>query len=592
MGPYRSIAFGLAVLGVCVGAPSASHRQQDVNSILNQTPYTYLLDTGVPSTVALSEKELAQKKGWTIVPEDNLRHNFKGDTIFLNDKITVVLRQRGPGAEVYAKTPDGLKQRALLVAYAGRADGTAGISSVRIIENNPGAVILEAVFQTEKGKSAAVTYRLTTGQIYVEISPGEGISKFLIQVDTRHVVVPDFFGDDVVFSAGAFEDSGHGLPAENFFLSMVEGNDAIVMCVWESDKQATEVILSGEGRDRVIHGYEIQCTEDKRIWVAFMESCNIWHGCAILDKDKGKDIILDWEPPFSAKWRADFIKEDELVESCNFSDQQEQEFGSRVPGEVGCSCWCDGSRFYIRVPKLQTTEKSESAAAKYPGSVIVYPIDRSRVTPLMVFCPVDILRNTLGVGPCEYILEKEGFDSGSYPTPDQVTRWVEKQFKKNKEEHASAEIKERLKEMVDHIRHAQIRTNQYGDFARQVQELSEKEKSNKVVVDALGKLLAIVNDMEQNTVIKSNSAKSSESAAILAGKIVALIGKDNALVESQEPAAQIRAIGAAQDKALSKCRMAVRRIKQQCLMITSREPQAADFARKVQQLAEEMLQRK
>ena len=653
---YQSIVFVLAVLGLCVGAAPASGGQQGLNSIvgapkrilsrlgnpLNQTPYTYLLDTGVPSPDALSERELAQKTGWTIVAEDNIRHKFKGDTVFLNDKITVVLRRSGSGAEVYSKTADGLKRRARLFACAGRADQAARLSSVRIIENNPAAVVLEAVFQTQQGKNVTATYWLTTGQIYLEISPGKGMNRLFIRANTRYVVVPDFFGDDVVFSPEGFEgsplprlapgDAGAsriGLPAENFLLLMLEGNDAIVMCVWESDAQNAQAIsssppaflqkqegeesyISGYDRDPILQGTHIQCIKDKRIWVAFMESSNIWHERLIWDpalrepsdEDKGRDIVLDWEPPFPAKWRADFIKKDELAESWNFRDEQEpaatgghdhtglRPAVSAAVDELTCSCWFDGDRPCVRVPELQAEEKSEGGAVKYPWPVIVYPIDRTRATPLMVFCPVDIVRNTLGVGPCQYILEKEGFGSELHPTPDQVTRWVENLFKKKKEKRASTQIKERFKQMVEHIRQAQTRIKQYGDFAKKLRKLSEEEKSNKAVEDALGKLLGIVDDLEQNIVTKSNSAKPSESAARLADKIIALIGKDGALARCQKLGSQIRAIGAAQDKALSKCRMAVRRIKQQCLMMPAKEPQAIDFAAKIQKQAEQMLYKK
>ena len=167
----------LAVSCAYVGAASASDGQQHLNNILNQTPFTYLLDTGSPSPTALSEAELARKTGWTIVPEDNLRHKFNGDTVFLNDKIMVVLRRSGCGAEVYSKTADGLKQRAQLFACAGGADRTTSLSSVRIIENNPAAVMLEAVFQTQRGKNVSATYRLTTGQICLEVSAGKGMNK-------------------------------------------------------------------------------------------------------------------------------------------------------------------------------------------------------------------------------------------------------------------------------------------------------------------------------------------------------------------------------------------------------------------------------
>ncbi|MHC4749701.1 MAG: hypothetical protein ACYTFW_07470 [Planctomycetota bacterium] len=529
---------------------------------MNKSPYTYLLDTGTVSATALSERDLARKSGWKMVPEDDVSHNFRGDTVILNDKIMVVLCCSGFGAEIYSRTADGLKQRALLVACISEADRTAELSSVQTIENNPAVVMLKAVYRTKRGKNISVTYRLTTGKIYLGISPGPGMNKLLIRSDARHVVVPDFFGDDLVFSIGTLKASGLGLPAENFFLQMIEGNDAIVMCVWESYNQNAEVILSEEGRKRMITSCQIQCVKDKRLWIAFMEGIDIWHERAISNKDTGKDTTLDWKPPFPAKWRANFLGKDELAESLNFNDELKD---NSLHG-----------RFANR-PHLN------------PGSVIVYPINRSRATPLMVFCPIDILRNTLGVGPCQYVLEKEGFGTELQPTPDQVTRWIENLFRKKKEKQASAQIEERLKEMIEHIRQVQTRINQYGDFAQQIRELSEKEKSNKAIADILGKLLSIVEDMEQNIVIRSKAMKPSESAVPLADKMISLIGKGDAFAHCQELGAQIRAIGAAQDKALSKCRMAVRRIKQQCIMIAGREPNTAGFAAKIQELAEQML---
>ena len=76
------------------------------------------------------------------------------------------------------------------------------------------------------------------------------------------------------------------------------------------------------------------------------------------------------------------------------------------------------------------------------------------------------MRNTLGVGPCQYVLEKEGFGSQLHPTAADVTSWVEKQFKKKKEKQTSEEIKERLGQMVVYIGQVQSRIKRYGDFAR------------------------------------------------------------------------------------------------------------------------------
>ena len=88
-------------------------------------------------------------------------------------------------------------------------------------------------------------------------------------------------------------------------------------------------------------------------------------------------------------------------------------------------------------------------------------MDRSQATPLTTFTPIDILRNTLGVGPCQYILQTEGLASDANPTPDNVMTWVEKQFSRKKEKKAADEIRERLAQMVEHVGQAQARIDQY-----------------------------------------------------------------------------------------------------------------------------------
>jgi len=306
------------------------------------------------------------------------------------------------------------------------------------------------------------------------MSPGREMSKLLVQVDSRYVVVPDFFADDMVFSADSSEGATVGLPSENFVLHMVDGGDAIIMCVWQSNAQSAEIVFSGQGTKRIIRGSQIQCIKESRMWVGFMESANIWHERTISDKEKNKEIVLDWRPPFPATWRADFVREYELSESWNFRTEQEEQSDNSalsygMPKRY--PCWFDGGQACMLIPQYRPTEKTEHDDIRYSGPVIVYPIDRSRATPLTVFCPIDIMRNTLGVGPCQYVLEKEGFGSQLHPTAADVTSWVEKQFRKKKEKRTSEEIKERFKQMVVYIGQVQSRIKRYGDFARQVRKL-------------------------------------------------------------------------------------------------------------------------
>ena len=103
--------------------------------------------------------------------------------------------------------------------------------------------------------------------------------------------------------------------------------------------------------------------------------------------------------------------------------------------------------------------------------MLVYAMDRSQATPLTTFTPIDILRGTLGVGPCQYILQTEGLASDANPTPDNVMTWIEKQFSRKKEKKAAAEIRERLAQMVEHVGQAHARIGQYGRMFAEVDGL-------------------------------------------------------------------------------------------------------------------------
>ena len=85
------------------------------------------------------------KAKWETVPEDDLSHRVRGDLVASNDRIALVLRGKGGGAEVYAKRRRG-RSCAWSFRRLGPRKRAASLASVRILENNPGAVMLAATF--------------------------------------------------------------------------------------------------------------------------------------------------------------------------------------------------------------------------------------------------------------------------------------------------------------------------------------------------------------------------------------------------------------------------------------------------------------
>jgi hypothetical protein len=526
----RLVRVGVLLL-LLVGPSGLSVRGQD------EGPVSRLFDTGTASAGLWSEKELAQPNRWRLVPEDTVAHAFAGDAVMLNDKLTVVLRKRGRGPEIYSKMLGAHQMRATL----GRAESPAAeldvMTAFSIRQNSAAGVTLEANFQNHRpDKPAALVFRLTTGEATLEIQSPSGTGCLAVETRTRYVVVPDFFGDDLVYGPEGFR--GLGLPAENFCLNLLEGGDAMLMSVWRSADQECW-LAPAPANPAGLRSHRIRCLAGKSIWLAFLEAPQIWQATP-------QAVPNPWKPVFPAKWRASLLRTNEVADSWDL--------------ELGAG--------------------AEQQARRHPGPLLIYPIDRTKSTPLTATCPTDVMRNTLGVGPCQYILACEGMNAQGDPTPNSVMNWVEKQFEQKKDRKVADDIQERLEFMAKHVEEARSRIERYAQFAGQVR---------RPLAGKASPLLAIIDDLDRAAATGLTAASSPARARQLAHDVIALIGKDNAHPTCLRLGQELRAVGALQDHALAACRMGVRRLKQQVQSSAGNGSSAADAEADVRRLVEALL---
>ena len=577
-------------------------------------PFTYLFDTGSSASEPLSRQGLAEKTGWTLVDEETGEHNFQGDAVLLNDKLLIVLRAKGPGAEVYTRNGRGWKSRAVLMSLSGRSTAVSGASSIRILENSPAAVMLRAEFTTTgPGGNCSSTFRLTTGQRIVEMQAGAAADRLFVWCRPRWVVVPDFFGDDMIFGSQSFgsqsfgshpsgsqpsgsqpsgsqpsgsQPSGSqpaamlrmGLPTENFFLNLIRGGEAMIMAVWPSGRQASYAIADGGGPDRTLLGCEIEGAESKPLWVAFFEGQNLWHEETIPADTPPEQLAPDFQPPFDAQWRADLVRPDGFAVSrpLGASDESSGQPISAVDSESKG----DG-------PSTRSGSQASQPSAAAPIPLVIYPLDRTRKTPLTAFCPTDVIRNTLGVGPCQYVLETEGLATETNPTPDQVMTWIERQFERNQQADAADEIRELLEQMTEHVGHAQARIDQYRNFARQSRSIlaAAAKEWQTISVGAAPvqyKVERTLARLDRILAAPDPAIKTCRRAEELAQRVVDLVDKPDTLAECRRLGEQLRWLGTVQDTTLSTCRMTVRWLRQQTTTLAAADPQLAEAAEKLQ----------
>ena len=527
-------------------------------------PFTWLFDTGSPSFAPLGAKALADKDGWMLVGEDILDHSFRGDAVLLNDRLAVVFRAKGPGAEVYSLVDSHFVNRAVLAAVpeADTAISVTGLGSIGIVENSPASVVIEAAFATSvAGRQSSSAFGITTGQRMVELRPKSGADRLFAWYRPRWIVVPDFFGDDMVFDAQAARSPRFGLPAENFSLGLIHGNSAMLMSVWESGGRRSYLIPPGKAADETVAGYEIEGVEDEPVWYAFFEGTGLWYEEEVSAGQAGDDVSVDFQPPFEGRWRADLVSPDGVSQSSLFSNGTLTAAGLEERG---------------RLP------------------IIVYPLDRTRATPLSAFCPTDVIRHALGVGPCQYVLQTEGLATETNPTPDQVMTWVERQFGRNKTEETAEEIRELLVQMVEHVGHAQDRIDRYAEFSREVAELLRSGKNPRA--DEGGDLPSRFGSLDQTAgrldiIVRGNQPNDVEKRAdALAKEVVQLIGKPDSLEECRRLGDELRQIGVQQDSTLSRSRMIVRWLREQAATLAADYPEFAEPSGRVREACQRRLE--
>ena len=221
----------------------------------------------------------------------------------------------------------------------------------------------------------ALRFRLTTGEAILEIRSGTGAGLVRVESQTRYVVVPDYFGDDMVFGVDRFRE--FYLPAENFCLHLLEGGDAMIMSVWQSSEQDVWLAGAKSGKGGALSSSRIRCSTGEKHLAGVPRSAGHLARCPGIGQRR-----------------------------------------SRPLPRSGAAVWSGETGWLIRGTWIRGSAPA-AAAGKQAGRcpVLVYPIDRSPATPLTTTCPTDVMRNTLGVGPASTSWPARAWPRRAIPRP-------------------------------------------------------------------------------------------------------------------------------------------------------------------------------
>ncbi|MBN2451814.1 MAG: carbohydrate binding domain-containing protein [Lentisphaeria bacterium] len=562
-----------------------------------------LYDTGRQAPAPLPGAALLAREGWTRVPEDALDHVFRGDAALVNDRIAAVFRRGAEGVEIYALGPGEPQLRATAVPLFGTVPPT--LQSWKTIENGMGEGTVEAAF-TAAGRANHLRCRLLLGQAFLETAADDPKTRLRVVAPSRFVVLPDFFADDIVIDARELPVSAAELPSDHFLLQMLPDHEAIVMTVSKVSAEDMVVNLEGEGEARRVASCDTAYGEEGRIWVAVLAGRGVWHEFVVSPGQAGQTTALDWSAPFRAQWRLDWRRDDGLADSWEMVVQlpdgsytKDGMFGSAVSlpanrkrwttvlGNFPYPCWIDTSgRGYI--------QPLQNRALRFEGPALVYPLHRSRETDLTMFTVVDLVRATLGVGPCEYVLDVEGQQS-SYRgrATCSVRDTLNPIYAARQQQQRRAEIEKVLQELVAFVRHIRDRIEGYVAFGHEtLAYLARQKQEHPELAAPLSELETLARVIDAKVAARREKISTPEDVQATADEF------RRTVLDSQGEDAPARCrkfteawvvVGGNQDELAGECRWAAKVLRQRAGLLLATDPRLADIAREIRRRSQDIL---
>ncbi len=313
----------------------------------------------------------------------------------------------------------------------------------------------------------------------------------------RYGLLPSFVGTDLVYTPARMEGKQFDLPSTQWLVGLVDGNDSMLVTVWESDKQAVSLGLAGEGENRLIDSLTI-ATSAAGFHLSLVEHTNIWHREPLKEEWLGDYAPIGWERPFPARWMAQFFvtpatratfREPCMDYSFPIAGARTRQYGVWFEDWNRYPCYFDGPRTIVHFEKTFVPN----------GDALIYFLEPAAADLLS---PCDIVEQALGREKAMALFD---FDANrlrklNYSTPNE--------FMYDRPVCATsdhlAEIRQPEKSTIgvnyathiyEFIREIRSRVDQYSAFVTHVQDyLATEKKAHPELKEYLAELESMMNE--------------------------------------------------------------------------------------------------
>ena len=541
------------------------------------------------------EVDFDQKQSWQRVNPGAAAPPLRDDVVVENERLAIVFCRGSGGPLICPKSAVArASDRSRLVPVTPSGEPGTRLSEIEIRKHDEEGVALEVCSLTQGGQEIRMAYTLAPGQAFLECQPIRSAARIRVEAATRFAVIPDFFGADMVFDPRAYSQTKLIIPPENFVLGLLEGRNTVVMSVWPTVDQEAELVLTGAKEERRIAAIETTFN-GKSVYVAMLHAPGIWHEHRLQEPYVDQDIALGWTMPFAAKWRANFCRQ-RRNDSWDFQDRKTSTWMYLYQAMVW-PCWFDGPRGFVRFSRRFIDVKGAM------DFVLVYPSDRTRETPLVTFTPVDIVRNTLGVGPCEYVLDREGLEGRNANTGRKnfgrgvcdTTTPIEYLFIEGIEVRENVLVGHLVDDILADIRAINARVLEFRRFGEELGErIAAMPREPGPAAQLLGEAEKSAKQIETLYQEKLPTIKNPAHADQIGRRIKELASRSDPenLGECKTLTYELRDIAGTQHRMVGDYRVIVKRLRQEAGILGAEDASTAKMAEAVRKLGGQVLRKK
>jgi hypothetical protein len=230
-------------------------------------------------------------------PVEGQSHVFAGTPVFQGWQLAGAVRRDDGGLMIYSILDQTLKPRGVVMPSP-----AFRVSQCILVHTNEKTGIHVT---SENGERAYTAWVSSKGIISIE---ARGVPRFVVRdCRLRYGLLPSFVGTDLCYAPQKLPGLKQvSIPSTQWFVGLVDGNDSMLVAVWDTDSQAAALGLSGEGENRMIDSLSI-ATDRAGFSLSLADHPRLWHQEALKEDWLGEYTPIGWERPFPARWMGQFF---------------------------------------------------------------------------------------------------------------------------------------------------------------------------------------------------------------------------------------------------------------------------------------------